>query len=50
MRYWEQFHQAHTQEMSAEQWQKRRRRNVHLVGYCVIAMLLSIGVHVIFFR
>lgn len=50
LRYWEQFHHAHTQEMSAEQWQKRRRRNLHLVGYCVVAMLLSIGVHVVFFR
>lgn len=36
--------------MSAQQWQKRRRRNLHLVGYCVVAMLLSIGVHVVFFR
>ncbi|CAG09777.1 unnamed protein product [Tetraodon nigroviridis] len=49
-RYWEQFRQAPAQEVSAEQWQRRRRRNLHLVGYCVIAMLLSIGVHVIFFR
>lgn len=50
MRYWEQFHQSHTQEMSAEQFQKKRKRNFRLVGYCVIAMFLSIGAHLVFFR
>ncbi|XP_073343637.1 dnaJ homolog subfamily C member 4 [Pagrus major] len=50
MRYWEQVHQSQAQEMTAEEWQKRRRRNFRLVGYCVITMVLSIGAHVIFFR
>lgn len=50
MRYWEQFHQSHTQEMSAEQFQKKRKRNFRLVGYCVIAMFLSVGAHLVFFR
>ncbi|TNM99185.1 hypothetical protein fugu_013749 [Takifugu bimaculatus] len=50
LRYWAQFRQADAQDMSAEQRQKRRRRNLHLVGYCVITMLLSIGAHFIFFR
>lgn len=50
MHYWEQFHQAHAQKMSAEQWQKQRRKNLHLAGYCVCAMLLSFAVHVIIFR
>ncbi|XP_071783301.1 dnaJ homolog subfamily C member 4 isoform X2 [Centroberyx gerrardi] len=50
MRYWEQFRQSQAQEMTAEDWQKRRRRNFRLVGYCVITMVLSIGAHVIFFR
>uniref|UniRef100_A0A3Q4AH47 J domain-containing protein n=1 Tax=Mola mola TaxID=94237 RepID=A0A3Q4AH47_MOLML len=50
MRYWEQFHQSRAQEMTAEDYQKRRRRNFRLVGYCVITMLLSIGAHIVFFR
>lgn len=49
-RYWEQFSQSQTQEMTAEEWQKRRRRNFRLVGYCVLTMVLSIGAHVVFFR
>ncbi|XP_053179878.1 dnaJ homolog subfamily C member 4 [Scomber japonicus] len=47
IRYWEQFRQ--TQEMPAEEWQKRRKRNIRLVGYCIITMLLSVGAHIIFF-
>ncbi|XP_070769457.1 dnaJ homolog subfamily C member 4 [Enoplosus armatus] len=50
VRYWEQFRQSHAQEMTAEEWQRRRRRNFRLVGYCVITMLLSIGAHIFFFR
>ncbi|KAM3613196.1 uncharacterized protein V6R79_022302 [Siganus canaliculatus] len=50
IRYWEQFRQSHAQEMTAEEWQRRRRRNFRLVGYCVVTMLLSIGAHVVFFR
>ncbi|XP_051277105.1 dnaJ homolog subfamily C member 4 isoform X1 [Dicentrarchus labrax] len=50
MRYWEQFRQSHAQEMSAEEWQKKRRRNFRLMSYCLITMVLSVGAHVIFFR
>ncbi|XP_028271617.1 dnaJ homolog subfamily C member 4-like [Parambassis ranga] len=48
--YWEQFRQAHTQNMTAENQQKRSRRNIHLVAYCVVAMMLSLGAHFVFFR
>lgn len=50
MRYWEQFRQPHAQEMTADEWQRKRRRNFRLVGYCVVAMLLSVGAHIVFFR
>ncbi|XP_076015600.1 dnaJ homolog subfamily C member 4 [Genypterus blacodes] len=50
MRYWEQFRHANAQEMTAEEWQKRRRANFRLLGYCVITMLVSVGAHFIFFR
>ncbi|KAK5924953.1 hypothetical protein CgunFtcFv8_017522 [Champsocephalus gunnari] len=49
-RYWNQFRQARAQETPGEEWQKRRRRNFQLVGYCFLTMLLGIGAHVIFFR
>ncbi|XP_039976703.1 dnaJ homolog subfamily C member 4 [Xiphias gladius] len=45
--YWEQFH--HTAEMTPEERQRRRRRNLRLVGYCVITMVLSLGAHIVFF-
>uniref|UniRef100_A0A3B4EHP3 J domain-containing protein n=1 Tax=Pygocentrus nattereri TaxID=42514 RepID=A0A3B4EHP3_PYGNA len=48
MRYWEQF--RHAQDYTEEQWQKKRKKNLHLVGYCVVAMLLSISVHYFGFR
>ncbi|XP_060783926.1 dnaJ homolog subfamily C member 4 [Neoarius graeffei] len=48
MRYWEQFQNA--QDYSEEGWQKKRKKNLHLVGYCIIAMLLSIGAHYFGFR
>ncbi|KAF5900242.1 dnaJ subfamily C member 4, partial [Clarias magur] len=47
-RYWEQFHTVH--EHSGEGWQKKRKKNFRLVGYCVIAMLLSICAHYVGFR
>lgn len=50
MRYWEQFQQRHAQEPTAEEWERRRRRNFRLVGYCVITMILSVGAHIVFFR
>lgn len=49
IRYWEQFRQSHSYDTSAERWQKRRSRNLRLVGYCIIAMVLSVGLHVLFF-
>ncbi|KAM9357161.1 dnaJ homolog subfamily C member 4 [Symphorus nematophorus] len=48
--YWEQFRQSHAQEMTTEEWQRRRRRNFHLVGYCIVIMLLGAGAHVVFLR
>ena len=48
MRYWEQFRPS--QESKAEQWEKKRKRNFRLVGYCLITMVVSIGAHVLFFR
>ncbi|XP_042274594.1 dnaJ homolog subfamily C member 4 [Thunnus albacares] len=49
IRYWEQFRHSQAQEMTAEEWQKRRRRNFRLVGYCIITMFLSVGAHMVFF-
>ncbi|XP_068445127.1 dnaJ homolog subfamily C member 4 [Clinocottus analis] len=49
-RYWEQFRQSQAQQMTAEEWQKRRRRNFRMVGYCFMTMVLSIGAHLVFFR
>ncbi|XP_061691673.1 dnaJ homolog subfamily C member 4 isoform X2 [Syngnathoides biaculeatus] len=50
IRYWEQIYQSHAQEMSAEERERRRRRNFRLVGYCFLAMALSVGAHFVFFR
>ncbi|XP_069027020.1 dnaJ homolog subfamily C member 4 [Embiotoca jacksoni] len=50
IRYWEQFGQPQAEEMTAEEQQKRRRRNFRLVASCVITMILSIGTHAVFFR
>ncbi|XP_077103519.1 dnaJ homolog subfamily C member 4 [Siphateles boraxobius] len=50
MRYWEQFRQAQPQENTAEEWEKRKKRNMRLVGYCVLAMLMSISAHYFGFR
>lgn len=50
MRYWEQFRQSHAQERSADEQQRRRQKNFRLVGYCIIAMVVSIGAHIVFFR
>ncbi|MCI4380079.1 hypothetical protein PGIGA_G00235770 [Pangasianodon gigas] len=48
VRYWEQFRNA--QDYSEEGWQRKRKKNLRLVGYCIVAMLLSIGVHYFGFR
>ncbi|XP_028316304.1 dnaJ homolog subfamily C member 4-like [Gouania willdenowi] len=50
IRYWEQFRQSQSQEMTLEEQQRRSRRNFRLVAYCVVAMVLSVGAHFIFFR
>ncbi|XP_070692889.1 dnaJ homolog subfamily C member 4 [Pempheris klunzingeri] len=50
IRYWQQFHQSHAKQMSAEEWQRRRRKNYRLVGYCIMTIMLSIGAHMVFFR
>lgn len=49
-RYWEQFRQSNGHNMSTEAWQKRRTKNLHIMGYCIMAMMLSIGVHFLLFR
>uniref|UniRef100_A0A1A8S8Y9 DnaJ (Hsp40) homolog, subfamily C, member 4 n=1 Tax=Nothobranchius rachovii TaxID=451742 RepID=A0A1A8S8Y9_9TELE len=48
--YWEQFHHSQSPEMTPEEKQHRRRRNFRLVAYCVTTMMLSIGVHTVFFK
>ncbi|KAF3693999.1 DnaJ -like protein subfamily C member 4 [Channa argus] len=50
IRYWDQFRWSHAQQTTAEEWQTRRRRDFRLVGYCIIAIVLSIGAHMVFFR
>ncbi|XP_061786486.1 dnaJ homolog subfamily C member 4 isoform X2 [Nerophis lumbriciformis] len=50
MRYWEQVHQSHAREMSAEEKERHRKRNFRLMGYCLLTMTLSIGLHFVFFR
>ncbi|KAM7417503.1 hypothetical protein PAMA_017240 [Pampus argenteus] len=49
IRYWEHFHKTQAQEMTAEEFQRRRRKNFRLAGYCIMTMLLSVGVHVFLF-
>ncbi|XP_026991546.1 dnaJ homolog subfamily C member 4 [Tachysurus fulvidraco] len=46
--YWEQFRS--TQDFSEDDWQNKRKKNLRLVGYCIVAMLLSIGAHYFGFR
>lgn len=48
-RYWEQFRQSNAQ-MPTDTWQKRRTKNFRILGCCIIAMMLSIGVHFVLFR
>ncbi|XP_062856464.1 dnaJ homolog subfamily C member 4 [Trichomycterus rosablanca] len=47
-RYWEQFRNA--QDNTEEDWQKKKKKNLQLVGYCTVGMLLSIGAHYFVFR
>lgn len=46
--YWEQFRS--TQDFSEDDWQNNRKKNLRLVRYCIVAMLLSIGAHYFGFR
>lgn len=48
IRYWEQVRQ--TPEMMAEEQQRRRKKNFRVVAYCVLTMMLSVGVHTVLFR
>ncbi|KAG9272549.1 hypothetical protein AMEX_G13560 [Astyanax mexicanus] len=48
IRYWEQF--QHAQDFSEEQWQRKKKTNLRLVGYCLAGMLFSIAVHYFGFR
>lgn len=50
IRYWEQFRQAQPQENSAEDYEKKKKRNMRLVGYCLLTMLLSLSAHYFGFR
>lgn len=50
MRYWEQFRRAQPRETSAETQENTRRRNRKLMGYCILTMVVSIGLHFLFFR
>ncbi|KAJ0044180.1 hypothetical protein NL108_005249 [Boleophthalmus pectinirostris] len=49
-RYWEQFRQSNAHNMSTDAWQKRRTQNLRVLGYCIIAMVLSVGFHYLLFR
>lgn len=50
IRYWEQFRHAQSPEATAEEQRKKNARNYRLVAYCVLAMMLSIGAHAVFFK
>ncbi|XP_056626312.1 dnaJ homolog subfamily C member 4 [Triplophysa dalaica] len=50
IRYWEQFRQAQPQENTAEDYEKKKKRNMRLVGYCLLTMLLSLSAHYFGFR
>ncbi|XP_017263930.1 dnaJ homolog subfamily C member 4 [Kryptolebias marmoratus] len=50
IRYWEQVRYAQNPTMTEEEKERRRKGNLRLVAYCVIAMMLSIGAHLLFFK
>ncbi|KAJ8246964.1 hypothetical protein GJAV_G00257250 [Gymnothorax javanicus] len=50
MRYWEQFGYGQTPENTAEQLRKKKKLNVRLVGYCLVAMVASLVFHYLGFR
>uniref|UniRef100_A0A8C6U6W0 DnaJ (Hsp40) homolog, subfamily C, member 4 n=1 Tax=Neogobius melanostomus TaxID=47308 RepID=A0A8C6U6W0_9GOBI len=49
-RYWEQFRQSNAHNMSTEAWQQRKTKNFRILGYCIITIFLSVGIHFILFR
>lgn len=49
-RYWEQFRQTNAHNIPTEEWQKRRSRNMRIMSYCIIAIMLSVGAHFLLFR
>lgn len=48
MRYWEQFRYA--QDTNSEQYEQKKKRNMRLVGYCCLLMVVSMGAHWVGFR
>ncbi|KAJ8338018.1 hypothetical protein SKAU_G00369840 [Synaphobranchus kaupii] len=50
MRYWEQFRYDPPQEYTTEKLKRQKKLNMHLVGYCLVAMLASLVVHYLGFR
>ncbi|KAG5853087.1 hypothetical protein ANANG_G00069390 [Anguilla anguilla] len=48
--YWEQFRHAAPQEYTAEQLRKKKKLNLRLVGYCLVAMVASLVFHYLGFR
>ncbi|XP_058877474.1 dnaJ homolog subfamily C member 4-like isoform X1 [Acipenser ruthenus] len=49
-RYWEQFGPAPSEGLDPALADRKRRRNLQLVGCCVLVMLASLGVHYFGFR
>lgn len=50
IRYWEQFRHAQNPKKTEEEMQNQRRRNLRLMAYCVVAMMLSLGVHMVLYK
>ncbi|MBN3302398.1 DNJC4 protein, partial [Amia calva] len=50
VRYSEQFRYAPPQDLSPDQLERKRKRNLRLVGYCMLAMIGSIVAHYFGFR
>ncbi|MGH0160948.1 UNVERIFIED_CONTAM: hypothetical protein FKN15_040111 [Acipenser sinensis] len=49
-RYWEQFGSAPPEGLDSAPAERKRRRNLQLVGCCVLVMLASLGAHYFGFR
>ncbi|XP_037531713.1 dnaJ homolog subfamily C member 4 [Nematolebias whitei] len=48
--YWEQFRHAQNPKKTEEEVQYQKRRNLRLMAYCVVAMMLSLGVHMVLYK